>query len=142
MTAPVALAALLLLAEAPTSVEEAKRVGGERALDWLGLVDRAEYVRSWQEAGAFFREKVAREQWVGQVKAAREPLGKLDHRAQDSASYAEVLPGAPPGAYVVFVYRSSFAKLPAAFEQVTVSRERDGSWRVVGYYIRPAPPPR
>jgi hypothetical protein len=52
-----------------------------------------------------------------------------------------VLPGAPPGTYVVLVYRSSFAKLTAAREQVTVAREKDGAWRVVGYFVRPAPPP-
>ncbi len=58
-----------------------------------------------------------------------------------STSRSSFLPGAPPGTYVVLVYRSSFAKLTAAREQVTVAREKDGTWRVVGYFVRPAPPP-
>jgi Protein of unknown function (DUF4019) len=122
-------------------VAEAKKVGGEQALTWLHLVDQGQYAQSWQQAGALFREQVTREQWVGQVKGAREPLGALSRRTLDSASYAEVLPGAPPGSYVVLVYRSSFTRLAAAREQATVAREKDGTWRVVGYFVRPAPSP-
>jgi hypothetical protein len=138
--APLA-ASILFVSAAGNPNDEAKRAGGEQALTWLHLVDQGQYTQSWQEAGTLFRQHVTREQWVGQVKAAREPLGALTRRTQDSASYAEVLPGAPPGSYVVLVYRSSFAKLSAASEQVTVGREKDGTWRVVGYFVRPAPSP-
>jgi hypothetical protein len=132
---------ILVVTGAESSVELVKKAGAEQALTWLHLVDQGRYAESWQQAGAFFREHVTRDQWVGQVKAAREPLGALSGRTLDSASYAEVLPGAPPGTYVVLVYRSSFAKRTAAREQVTVAREKDGAWRVVGYFVRPAPPP-
>ena len=138
--APLA-ASVLLLSAAGNPIDEARRAGGEQALSWLHLVDQSQYAQSWQEAGAAFRQQITREQWVGQVKAARTPLGALNRRTLDSASYAEVLPGAPPGSYVVLVYRSSFAKLSAAAEQVTVGREKDGTWRVVGYFVRPAPAP-
>jgi hypothetical protein len=134
-------ASLLLLSTSNDPIDAAKKAGAEQALAWLRLVDQGQYAPSWQEAGAFFREHVTREQWVAQVKAAREPLGTLTRRTLDSASYAEVLPGAPPGSYFVLVYRSSFAKLSAAREQVTAGREKGGTWRVVGYFVRPAPSP-
>jgi hypothetical protein len=46
------------------------------------------------------------------------------------------LPGSPPGHYVVTQFRSQFAGGKAATETVTAMKEADGSWRVVGYYIK------
>jgi hypothetical protein len=45
------------------------------------------------------------------------------------------LPGAPDGEYVVIQYETSFEKKAFAIETVTPSFEKDGIWRVSGYYI-------
>ncbi len=46
------------------------------------------------------------------------------------------LPGAPDGAYVVIQYGTSFENRKHAVETVTPMRERNGAWRVSGYFIR------
>jgi hypothetical protein len=45
------------------------------------------------------------------------------------------LPGAPDGEYVVIQFESSFEKKKSAVETVTPMLEKDGKWRVSGYYI-------
>jgi hypothetical protein len=45
------------------------------------------------------------------------------------------LPGAPEGEYVVIQYETQFEHKAGAIETVTPLREKDGSWRVSGYFI-------
>ena len=42
----------------------------------------------------------------------------------------------PPGEFVVIAYRTEFGKRTVGTETVTMEREADGKWRVVGYLMR------
>jgi hypothetical protein len=53
-----------------------------------------------------------------------------------SARYATSLPGAPDGEYVVIRYETEFTNGKEAVETVTPCLEKDGSWKVSGYYIK------
>jgi hypothetical protein len=46
------------------------------------------------------------------------------------------LPGAPDGSYVVFQFDTVFEQKAAAVETLTAGREPDGTWHVIGYFIR------
>lgn len=46
------------------------------------------------------------------------------------------LPGAPDGEYVVIQFETSFEKKKSSLETVTPMKEKDGAWRVSGYYIK------
>jgi hypothetical protein len=70
------------------------------------------------------------------VQASRDPLGKLLARKLKSATYATMLPGAPDGEYVVIKYDSSFENKKTAVETITPMLDKDGLWRVSGYYIK------
>jgi Protein of unknown function (DUF4019) len=43
---------------------------------------------------------------------------------------------AAEGDYALLLYRTSFANRTDARETVTLEREPDGTWRVIGYFIR------
>ncbi len=103
---------------------------------WLALIDRGRYDDSWDEAAGLFKTALTKKQWATGLKAARAPLGRLVTREVVSAEYAESLPGAPDGKYVVIRYRSVFEHKKAAIETVTPLLDPDGVWRVSGYYIR------
>ena len=45
-------------------------------------------------------------------------------------------PGVPDGEYSLLVFRSGFTKKADSRETVTLEREADGVWRVIGYFIR------
>ena len=79
---------------------------------------------------------MTRERWVASLKQARDPLGKVEQRSVLSTNFATSFPGAPEGTYAIVLFRTSFAKKTDATETVTLEREADGAWRVVGYFIR------
>jgi hypothetical protein len=64
------------------------------------------------------------------------PLGKVLKRTIKSSQYATSLPGAPDGEYVVIQYETSFANKKSAVETITPMLDKDGKWRVSGYYIK------
>jgi hypothetical protein len=68
--------------------------------------------------------------------AFRKPLGKTLSRKITSAKYTTTLPGAPDGEYVVIQYQTSFKNKLSAVETVTPMLDKNGDWRVSGYYIK------
>lgn len=106
------------------------------ALSWLSLVDAAKYPQSWTEAASNFKSAVKKTQWEDQVKAARKPLGNMISRTVKTKKYATSLPGAPDGEYVVIQFETKFAKKAEAVETITPQKDKDGQWRVSGYFIR------
>lgn len=103
---------------------------------WLVVVDAGGYAASWKEAAELFRNAVKPEQWEQSVQAARKPLGKLLSRNVQTKIYKTSLPGAPDGEYVVIQFATSFENKKTAIETVTPMMDKDGKWRVSGYYIK------
>ena len=114
------------------SISQAKAA----ASSWLALVDAGNYPASWQQAAGLFQSAVTTQSWASAVEAARTPLGAVQSRQVESATYTRTLPRAPDGEYVVIKYTSRFAGKANAVETVTPLREKDGSWRVSGYFVR------
>ena len=114
----------------------AEKAGKESAQKWLALVDQEKYGQSWAEAAQLFKQAVSQSQWESAIKAARSPLGRLRSRDLQSASYQRSLPGAPDGEYVVIQYASSFENKKSATETITPMKDKDGVWRVSGYFIK------
>jgi hypothetical protein len=103
---------------------------------WLGLVDQGKYAESWKEAAALFRSAIHQGQWEQSLQGVRKPLGKLITRKIRTKIYRTSLPGAPDGEYVVIEFESSFENKKSAVETVTPMMDKDGKWRVSGYYIK------
>jgi hypothetical protein len=106
------------------------------ARDWLALTDRGDGAASWDAAASQFKKALPRERWTDSLKKARDPFGALAQRTVLSTTFATSFPGAPDGNYAMVLFRTSFAKKTDATETVTLEREGDGAWRVVGYFIR------
>jgi ABC-type molybdate transport system substrate-binding protein len=128
---------LAALAISVTAQERPEQQAAQQASDsWLTLVDAGRYAESWDEASQMFRNAVTKPQWVQKVSAVRDPLGKVTSRRLKNASYTKTLPGAPDGEYVVIQYDTSFEHKQSAIETVTPMLDKDGKWRVSGYFIR------
>ncbi len=106
------------------------------AEQWLGMIDGGKYAQSWEEADELFRNAVTQDQWEQSLQALRRPLGKLISRKVTTKTYKTSLPGAPDGEYVVIEFATSFEKKKSAVETVTPMMDKDGKWRVSGYYIK------
>ncbi|MBB1163126.1 DUF4019 domain-containing protein [Aquariibacter albus] len=125
-------AASWAFASGPSTTEPAQAA----ALAWLNLVDAADSRSSWEQASVNFKSAVTSAQWSQALNGVRGPLGALRQREQKTAQSTKSLPGAPDGQYVVLQYQSSFQSKANATETVTVVLDPDGSWRVVGYFIK------
>ena len=108
----------------------------DAAQQWLALTDAGQYGPSWDNAAEMFRTSVTKATWLSAMNAVRTPLGTLGNRKLKSATYTRSLPGAPDGAYVVIQFDTQFQNKASAVETITPVLEKDGSWRVTGYFIR------
>jgi len=127
---------LILAVPAVAANIEKEKAAVVSAEKWLGMVDTGKYAESWQEAAEFFRTAVNQEQWKQSLQGVRKPLGKLVTRKLKTRTYATSLPGAPDGEYVVIEFETSFEHKRSAIETVTPMLDKDGKWRVSGYYIK------
>lgn len=106
------------------------------AMTWLNLVDNGQYAESWNTAALYFKHAVSMDQWEGSLDAVRKPLGKPLSRSVETTNYRTSLPGAPDGRYMVIQFKTSFENKKTAIETVTPMMDKDGKWRVSGYYIK------
>ena len=127
---------LLALCAASHAQKKPEQLAQQSSDAWLGLVDSGKYAESWQEASALFKSHVTKEQWQSALHATRDPLGKMLSRKLKSATYKTTLPGAPDGEYVVVQYESSFEHKQSTVETITPMLDKDGKWRVSGYFIK------
>jgi hypothetical protein len=103
---------------------------------WVALVDEGKYGESWDEAAGFFKNALPKDKWVEMLGSSRPTFGKVLQRNVKSQAYKTSLPGAPDGEYVIIQFETKFEHKARAIETVTPSKEKDGSWRVSGYYIK------
>jgi hypothetical protein len=106
------------------------------ARDWLMIADRGDGAAGWRAAGKQFQNALTSDQWAEALKKVRPPLGEVTDRTLASTEFAKSFPGVPDGDYALLLFRSSFAKKTDSSETVTLEREADGNWRVIGYLIR------
>jgi hypothetical protein len=134
---------VLCLPRTPTAQDahkENKLAAEERATraaeQWLALVDAEKYGESWDEAAGLFRAAVTKDEWGKMLRASRGNFGKLVSRKVKSARFHTQLPGAPDGEYVVIQFETSFENKKQSIETVTPMKDKDGKWRVSGYFIK------
>lgn len=132
------LVSLLLVLSLPVTAagDHALELVRTSTAEWLGLVDSGRYADSWAQSSSAFQGRVSNEEWVRALTAVRIPLGAVRERQELDARFAQTLPGAPDGQYVVLQFRSEFEKKSLATETVTVTLEENDLWKVVGYFIQ------
>jgi hypothetical protein len=140
LTRMVATLAVVLCALAWSTAwaqqQEAEKPAVEASKAWLALVDAGKYAESWDAAASLFRGAVTKESWVKLMEGNRKPLGKLVSRTFGASKYMTSVPGGPDGKYVVVQYKTVFDNKAQAIETITPMLDKDGTWRVAGYYIK------
>jgi hypothetical protein len=133
----ICLAGVLLIVSGCTKHNPAaERAAVESARAWLSLVDNGQAAESWEQASEYFRSAMPEEDWERALRSVRVPLGGVKSRVVKSTQYRTALPGAPDGEYVIVQFKTSFENKSSAVETITPMLEKDGSWKVSGYYIK------
>ncbi len=127
-----------LLAGSTAHAQDADAISGAKAaaIQWLELVDSADYAETWERSAGLFRTAVPKTDWESTIRSVRMPLGAVESRKLKATEFTRSLAGVPDGEYVVIQFETRFANKTAAVETVTPLKEKDGSWRVSGYYIK------
>jgi hypothetical protein len=119
-----------------TSNPQAETAAVTAAKSWLALVDAEQYSESWDESAQYFKGAVQKEQWIQVMQSARKPFGNNISRELKSKKYKTSLPGAPDGEYVIIQFKASFKNKKSAIETITPMLDKDGTWRVSGYFMK------
>jgi hypothetical protein len=106
------------------------------ARSWLQIAYKGDVEASWSAAGKKFREVLDLTTWRQALTEARAPLGEVRSRTIRATRSDTKMPGGPDGVYAQVLFETDFAQNSAARETVTLEREPDGVWRVMGYLIR------
>lgn len=132
----LSLVVLALGISVATAQPKPEQLAQKSAESWLTLVDSGKYADSWQEASSLFRMHVTKDQWQTAIGPVRGPLGKMLSRKLKDATFKTTLPGAPDGEYVVIQYDTTFEHKQSAIETITPMLDKDGTWRVSGYFLK------
>lgn len=128
---------LLLCASASAQTPQKPEQLAQTSSDaWLIVVDSGKYAESWDESAQSFKAAITKDKWQNALETVRTPLGKVLSRKLDSAKYAKNPPNAPEGEYVILQYDTDFEHKPGAVETVVPTLDKDGKWRVSGYFIK------
>ena len=131
----VAILGLCLSCNASSS-EAKEEAAVQAATAWLALVDDGQFGESWETAAQYFKNAITKEKWEQTLTAVRNPLGQIVSRDLSSTTYMTSIPGAPDGEYVVIQFDTSFENKKSSVETITPMLDKDGAWRVSGYYIK------
>lgn len=118
------------LAEKKAREESAKSA----ALQWLALVDAADYPAAYAIEPARLRAATTPEQFARSMEGRRAPFGRTLSRSFIGAGFTRKLTGAPDGEYESILFRTTFENKKLAAERVILARE-SGQWRVVDYRL-------
>jgi hypothetical protein len=119
-----------VLAEGPQShVEGAVR-------SWVERVDAGDATDSWRKASPLFQKRLPESAWVRILADLRRHAGKLLTRELVAIENSAAVEGMPPGVYAVVKFKAQFERLGSATETAIAVKENDGTWAIVGYFIR------
>jgi hypothetical protein len=128
---------------AAQSLSPDQRQALDAAERWLVPVDAQRYNDAWAMASAPFKAAVGRDEWRDGIRKIRKDYGKVVARKGERMAYDGEAPGpdyptAGPkeGMKIGILFDTSFAGNKKATEEITMVFEKDGLWRVTGYYIR------
>lgn len=120
-----------------TEGHEADIAAGQAAAQtWLALLDAGEYGKSWREAASYFQTLLSEGQWAGGLAGRRLKRGKALSRNLVVARYSPTVPGGSPGRYVFLLFQTQFEDKTSATETVVPMLDKDGRWKVAGYYLK------
>lgn len=136
---PIFISTLLILSgstqvKAQTTPDETAALLSDT--QWLHLIDAGDYPGAWKSAAKIMQDGAPEPDLAKAIRNARTPLGAFSTRNVKQVHTTKSMPGAPDGLYVVAEYSTQFTNKPDGIETVVASKERDGTWRVSGYFVR------
>ena len=132
-----ALAAWAIACALPANAQDPRSSEAQAAArEWLALVDANDTVGTYNAAAKRFQQAMPVDQWTAAMNQARQQFGATKQRTMIVTEPPTPGKEVPPGDFLVIIFRTEFENRSTGTETLTVEREQDGKWRVVGYLMR------
>jgi hypothetical protein len=134
----LALAALsAIVFSLPSAAQDPRRNEAVAAArDWLVLLDKHDVKQMYAASGKRFRDGISEEKWSQVAESGRQQFGAVKSRTLIGAESPPDTPNRPKGDFMTVVFRADFDKRGVGTESLTLEREGDGKWRVIGYLMK------
>ena len=106
------------------------------AREWLALLDKHDVKQLYTASGKRFRQGISEEKWGEVAESGRQQFGVVKSRTLIAADSPPETPNRPKGEFMTVVFRADFDKRGVGTESLTLEREDDGKWRVIGYLMK------
>jgi len=103
------------------------------AQTWLSLIDAGSYAQSWTVSAPYLQRVAAETNWEASMNRVRNPLGRVLSRKTRSAKATLT---ALNDQCVIVEFDTAFENKRSAIETVTVMPQKDGQWKIAGYFIK------
>ena len=117
------------------TLESLESSAADAAKSFVESLDARDYMASWHQLDANAQKNIPLEDWPALLAQSRDPYGAKADRELRGSRYAQTVESGPIGHYFSFFTETSFSNGKRALEQVTTTRDREGSWRVTKYEI-------
>ena len=132
----LAAMALFAIALPATGQDPRRNEAVSAARDWLVLLDKHDVKQLYETSGKRFREGISAEKWAAVAESGRQQFGAVKSRTLLGAESPPETPNRPKGDFMTVVFRADFDKRGVGTESLTLEREADGKWRVIGYLMK------
>ena len=128
----LALGCVISLCSATAISEETqdKESAAKFVQQWLSLVDSGNYAQTWDDLSDILKTSFTKDEWINDLKSYHEALGKLIKRTR---KYITESSEPSVGNYLIFQYQSSYEKRKRVGEAVSVIKDKEKNWKVLGY---------
>jgi hypothetical protein len=107
------------------------------ASEWLIMLDRGKFSESWEVADSFYKAATPKEAYLESMKYFRGELGRTGSRTITKINYTNSVSHRPDGKYVIVDFETSFSMIDKkTLEEVTLSKDKGGFWKVTDYEFR------
>jgi hypothetical protein len=103
---------------------------------WLETVDHKHYSESWKDTSTYFKGRMDRAAWEKQLTSLRQTAGRLKSRVLTSEEIQVGVPEDHKLEYYLLKFSSSYEHKETATETVTMMQDKDGYWRLAGYFLK------
>ena len=125
----------------PQAMVKPTRDGRGAAMKWLALLDEGQYAASWDGAAKSFQDRITKSDWIAGMKKLHEQYGKVVSRKFKDSTFDVNPPGLPSGEHETLRFTIKLERRGRVDEVVSLIMQKNGGWRVSGYYLTPVDNP-
>lgn len=111
-----------------------QRLEAAAARSYLGMIDREEFKRTWDQSGPALRAQSSEFAWKNMLKLATKTLGGSQQREPEGFGFSTRIDASvPEGEYVLVQFKSTSGST-ATTEKVVMQKDQS-QWKIIGYFV-------